>query len=158
MLIYKKGDILQATENIICHQVNVDGIMGGGLALQIARTYPEIEKKYKKFCYSFNNDYQKLKGIYQNIKCNDTQFIANCFTQKPNFDTDYNAIKVCFNKLLSLCKENNKTIAVPYGYGSGIANGDWDTIENIFKELSDKHEANINIYKLEKQNESRISN
>lgn len=27
MLIYKKGNILNATEDIICHQVNVDGII-----------------------------------------------------------------------------------------------------------------------------------
>ena len=26
MLIYKKGDILKANENIICHQVNENGV------------------------------------------------------------------------------------------------------------------------------------
>ena len=37
MLQYKNGDILEAEEKIICHQTNCLGIMGAGLALQIAR-------------------------------------------------------------------------------------------------------------------------
>lgn len=66
MLIYKTGDILKATENIICHQVNVDGVMGGGLALQIAKQYPEVEKQYQSYCENCNNDYERLKGrVYE---------------------------------------------------------------------------------------------
>ena len=43
MLINKSGDILKATENIICHQCNTQGIFGGGLAYQIKGTYPNCE-------------------------------------------------------------------------------------------------------------------
>ena len=43
MLINKNGDILKATENIICHQCNTRGIFGGGLAYQIKSTYPNCE-------------------------------------------------------------------------------------------------------------------
>lgn len=50
MVTIKNGDILESTENIICHQVNVDGIMGGGLARQIASCYPDVEKGYREFC------------------------------------------------------------------------------------------------------------
>ena len=35
MITIKIGNILEATENFILHQVNENGIMGGGLAFQI---------------------------------------------------------------------------------------------------------------------------
>ena len=145
MLIYKKGDILNATENIICHQVNVQGCMGGGLAKQIATTYPNVEKLYQEHCKCLNNDYEILKDDYLIAQAKPNQYIANCFTQKPNFDTDYESIKICFSALLSRFKT---PIAVPYKYGSGIANGDWSKIENIFKELSEKYKVDMMVYKL----------
>lgn len=150
MLINKTGDILNAEENIICHQVNKDGIMGGGLALQIAKSYPNVENEYKKFCRSYDYSYEKLRGLYKNIKCNENQYIANCFTQKENFETDYKALKVCFSSLLSLCKKTNKTIAIPYKYGCGIANGDWEEVKTILINLSGIYGVDISVYKLEK--------
>lgn len=147
MLIYKNGDILKATENIICHQVNIDGIMGGGLAKQIASTYPICEIAYADMCKESKKDYEKLKG-----KCllyfNGEKRIANCFTQKPNFDTDYEALKKCFTYLMELCKSHDYTICVPYKYGCGIANGDWNIVEKIFENLSDKYSIDIAVYKL----------
>lgn len=148
-LIYKKGDILEATENIICHQVNVDGVMGGGLAKQIASRYPDVEIKYKKFCRSYDYDYEKLKGNGYMIPIGNLKFIENCFTQKPNYDTDYKAIEKCFTNLIELCKLHNSTIAVPYKYGCGIANGDWNVVSKIFENLSNKYEIDIVVYQLE---------
>lgn len=149
MLIYKKGDILKANENIICHQVNIDGIMGGGLALQIARTYPDVEIKYKKFCRCYNYDYEKLKGNGVIVKIGHLKFIENCFTQKPNFDTDYEALEKCFRYLLELCKYHNYSICIPYMMGCGIANGDWNKVSNILKKLSNEYQINISVYRLE---------
>ncbi len=147
MLIYKQENILKATENIICHQVNVDGIMGGGLAKQIASVYPMCEIAYTDMCKELTNDYDKLKG-----KCllylSDGKRIANCFTQKPNFDTDYEALKECFTNLMELCKYHDYTICVPYKYGCGIANGEWEAVESILNKLSDEYKVNIVVYRL----------
>ena len=149
MLVYKKGDILNATENIICHQVNIQGKMGGGLALQIAKTYPSVEHKYQQYCKECNYD-ELMIGDYQAISIGAHKYIVNCFTQKPNFDTDYEAIKIIFEGLLQSCKLNNFTIAVPYKYGCGIAHGDWDKVSKIFENLSNKYGVDISVYKLEK--------
>ncbi len=146
MLVYKKGDILEATENMICHQVNIDGVMGGGLALQIAKRYPCVENKYRQYCKRNGNSYKKLAGRCFVVSINDSQEILNCFTQKSNFDTDYEAILSCFETLLMICKSKNKTICIPYRYGSGIANGDWNLIKDIFERLSKKYDVNISIY------------
>ena len=149
MIIIKKGNILEAKENVICHQVNVEGIMGGGLALQIAKLYPNVENEYKDWCQQNRYSYKALCGDYKLIKINDNQFIANCFTQMLDFTTDYSAIVDCFGILLKLCQANNWTIAVPYGYGCGIAKGDWNIVSKIFEELSNNNGIDIVIYKLE---------
>lgn len=151
-LIYKQGNILDATENIICHQVNVYGIMGGGLAKQIASRYPNVYEKYYNYCKENFNFYGVLGGESYIVNINENQQIANCFTQLPNFDTDYQAIKDCFTTLLTICKETDKTICIPYKYGCGIANGNWNIVSNIFKKLSNKYGVDITVYKLYEEN------
>lgn len=149
MLIHKTGDILKATENIIFHQVNVQGVMGGGLALQIANLYPECEKEYKKMCDYYDNDYEQLKGKAYRYCIDDNQEIANCFTQKPNFDTDYVELEKCVWAILSYAKICKKTVAVPYKYGCGIAHGDWNKVSKIFADSSDEYGVDISVYSWE---------
>lgn len=148
MLIIKEGDLLKAKENLICHQVNVNGIMGGGLAYQIANICPDVLETYKEFCNFYNNDWTWLQGVYLITRIKKNKYIANCFTQKPNFETDYEALEDCFEDLLTLCKNNNKTIAIPYKYGCGIAKGNWIMVKKILEKLSVKYEIDISVYKL----------
>lgn len=149
MLVYKKGNILNANENIICHQVNVRGIMGGGLALQVAKSYPNVEEKYTEYCEENLHCYEVLRGEPYIVDINEKQQIANCFTQELNFDTNYQDIEDCFTTLLIICKENNKTICIPKNYGCGIANGDWRIVEKIFEKLSNIYDVDIVIYEWE---------
>jgi len=151
MLRYKKGNILEANENIICHQVNVQGVMGGGLALQIANSYPNVLEKYGNYCKENLNCYEALRGEAYIVNINNNQQIANCFTQEPNFNTNYQDIYDCFTTLLIICKQNNKTICVPKNYGCGIAHGNWQKVEYILKELSNFYEVDITIYELERK-------
>lgn len=145
MLINKTGDILKATENIICHQVNEEGVMVGGLALQIAKKYPQVEKEYKDVCSKLQG---LLYGQYQAIKIGDKKYIANCFTQR-NFITNLDDIEQVFTGLLESCKLNNFSICLPYKYGCGIANGDWNKVTKVLEKLSNEFGVDINIYKLE---------
>lgn len=145
MLVYKKGDILKATENIICHQVNEDGIMGGGLALQVATQYPNVEKEYKKFCNQFRDN---LYGQYQICEIEKRKYIANCFTQR-NFITNLKDIEQVFKGLLESCKLNNLTICIPCKYGCGIAKGNWAKVSSLLEYLSDEYKVDISVYRLE---------
>jgi O-acetyl-ADP-ribose deacetylase (regulator of RNase III) len=147
MLIYKNGDLLKAEENIICHQVNEEGYMGGGLALQVATQYPNVEQEYKIFCESAK-DKDNLIGQYQAVPIGEHKYIINCFSQRE-FNTDYKALKQIFTGLLETCKLTGMTIAVPFKYGCGIANGKWEDVENIFKVISKEYGVDISIYKLE---------
>lgn len=149
MLINKAGDLLKAEENLICHQVNTLGVMGGGLALQVAKTYPKVEEEYTNLAKTFGKD---MLGNYQRCKIGDRKYIINCFTQ-DNFETDYRALELVFTGLLDSCKRSNFTIAIPYKYGCGIANGDWNKVTKILERLSNEFGVDINIYKLEETNE-----
>ena len=149
MLIVKNGDLLKATENIICHQVNPDGVMGGGIALAIARKYPNCLQAYKRLCEDMNFSYKELSGSILWARINDNQEIANCFSQDPDFNTDYDALREAFKEILYRCRLEKKTVAMPYNYGCGIANGDWNKVTEILEELSDMYQVDINIYKLD---------
>lgn len=149
MLIYKNGNILESTENIICHQCNTQGIFGGGLAYQIKSKYHNCEISAINHVKTLQNKCSII-GTYNIYFTNDNKEIVNCFTQNENFDTNYNALEFVFSDILEYCKIYNKTIAIPFKYGCGIANGDWNTVSKILEKLSNKTSVDIVIYKLEK--------
>lgn len=147
MLIIKKGNLLESTENIICHQVNEDGIMGGGLALQIAKKYPYVEKEYKSFLERYSKK-MIILGQYQVSAIGNRKYIVNCFTQR-NFITNLKDIEKVFRGLLESCKLNNLTISIPFNYGCGIAKGNWEEVSKLFEKLSNEYEIDIYAYKIE---------
>ncbi|WP_223249514.1 macro domain-containing protein [Bacillus sp. NMCN6] len=71
-------NILEASEDIICHQVNCKGVMGAGLAKQIKSKYPNVHKEYKQLCTEQGDD---LLSSVQLITTNDGKTIANLFAQ-----------------------------------------------------------------------------
>lgn len=139
MVIIKKGNILDAEENIICHQCNTLGVFGGGLALQIKQVYPQVEKD------AIATAELNTLGIYGLSKINDTQYIANCFSQNEDYTTNYIALRDIFESLKDKCKDNGYTICMPYKYGCGIASGDWSIIESILIDIFDDYD--IVVYK-----------
>lgn len=68
------------------------------------------------------------------------KIIANMFSQKANFNTDYYNMEYALKNIKCFAKNNNYSIAMPYGIGCGIANGDWNKvykiIEEVFKDYS----------------------
>lgn len=126
-VIYLNGDALKNDCDILCHQVNLHGSMGGGIAYTIARKFPEVEKIYHEYpnkklgevCFAKTNKY----------------VIANCFSEKPGYITSYEALALCLDKVVNYLEENNlESVAIPYKYGCGIACGEWEIVEGIFKE------------------------
>lgn len=139
------GDILNCTEDIIVHQVNVAGVMGGGIALQLAKKYEKLEETYAEFCEMYDNDYNKLKGKVFKVMLKG-KFIMNMFSQKENFDTDYESMKVALEEVKEYAKSYNLSIAIPYGIGCGIANGDWNTVLSIIDKVFKEYK--VTLYKL----------
>lgn len=138
MIKYIQGDLLETDAPLILHQVNLQGVMGGGLAYSIARKYPSVEREYSHF-----------QGTLGDVLCCETEdfFIGNCYSQNEDFTTNYDALRDCLEGVRVFMNHYDiNTVAIPYKYGCGIARGDWTTVETIFKEVLGDFE--ILIYKL----------
>lgn len=147
MVKIKQGDLLEAKEDIICHQVNIQGIMGGGIARQLADKYAGLEETYAEYCHKNKNRYINLCGNVFYYQATD-KIIANMFSQQENFDTDYLNMKVALKDIEKFAKQNELSVCMPYGIGCGIANGDWNTVLSIIDEAF--RDYKVTLYKLNK--------
>ena len=135
-----EGNLLHA-EGVIGHQTNCLGIMGGGIALQVRKMFPIVYEKYKALCSSYNS--HSLLGLIQPIKVNDKLSVYNLFGQhsigRTKCHTDYDALRKIALKLI----DKNVTIHLPYKMGCVLGGGDWDIVQDIFKDVK----GNWYIYK-----------
>lgn len=146
MIIIKNGDLLKAKEDILVHQVNIQGNMGGGVAKQIATQYPKVESEYRRYCNNKHYDYNLLRGTVD-LTQEDGKYIANMFSQDENFNTDYEAMEIALDKIKEYAKQEKLTVAMPYGIGCGIANGKWEIVFEIIYNVFKGYE--VVLYRLE---------
>lgn len=137
MIEIVRGDILNATGvAAICHQVNCMNAMGSGVAKAIYSRWPEVKLKYHEYCSGKHPE--ELLGNVQIVYLNEfpsyNLVVLNIFGQL-NYGksgicyTDYSALERAFDEINSLCAQ--KSIALPYGFGCGLAGGDWQTVEKL---------------------------
>ena len=135
MIKIVKGDILNAREAAICHQVNCQNQMGAGVAKVIYMRWPEVKAKYHEFCSGKRP--RDLLGAIQIVELNEfrgSKVVVNIFGQlNCGHDnicyTRYDALDKAFTELNRICAA--KSIAFPFGFGCGLAGGDWATVEKI---------------------------
>lgn len=146
-----RGNLLDSDAKYICQQVNCQGAMGAGLAKQIAEKWPNVKKEYVKFCDS-KKQKQDLLGDIQLVTANggfqkkDDPLILNIFGQfyygHEGVYTDYSALIKAFRKINQIYK--GESLAFPYGFGCGLAGGEWQDVETlIVKYLPD---CDVTIY------------
>lgn len=68
------------------------------------------------------------------------------FSQRSDFDTDYEAMKKALHYIKLWASNNNLSICMPYKIGCGIANGDWEVVEQIIADVFDNYE--VTLYRL----------
>jgi O-acetyl-ADP-ribose deacetylase (regulator of RNase III) len=116
--------------------------MGAGLALQIKQAYPEVFTKYRYACLNTQKD---LLGCVQIIGK-----VVNIFGQRSygtnTRKTDYDALKTAFTKLHNKLPIE-KSIAFPYGFGCGLAGGDWKIVSNLITNSFKNRKVKICIFK-----------
>ena len=151
MITIKYGNLLESDCDIICHQVNCQGVMGSGIAKAIKDKWPEVYTIYKAYCNKAKCSSDLLgKIIGLNIK-DSNQIIIN-FCSQDNYlprtvcHTDYMAFKMCCQKLkfyLYTHDLQNKVIGFPYRIGCGLGGGDWGTVLDIITEEFKDYEVEI---------------
>ena len=121
---------------------------GAGLARQLADKYEGLEEDYSNYCREYHNYYPNLCGSVHFYFTNDGKIIANMFSQKENFDTDYSAMKIALTKIKTYAEESNFSIAIPRNIGNGIANGINGMAEKIIREVFKDSLINVTMYEL----------
>ena len=145
MIKYTQGDLLKATEPMIVHGCNAQGVMGKGVAKLIRNKWPRAYEEYRK-AYDAAG-LRPGEVIFADVG---GKIIANAITQddyrrdpdEPTVHADYDAIGFCFADIASRCAHiyNFKEIAIPK-IGAGLAGGDWDKIEHVI----DRHTPGITV-------------
>jgi len=142
-IVYVKGDLVEAPEKVIVHGCNAQGKMQSGVAKAVRAAWPNAYTAYMKV-YNWNvNDPRKGNkldtGIIIPAVCGD-KVIVNAITQeyygrdKDIVYVSYKAIRQAMIHLRILARVYDQThIAMPK-IGSGLGNGDWDTIAKIIEE------------------------
>lgn len=149
MIKYVKGDLLNAEQNIIVHQVNCRGVMGSGVAKAIRDKYPEAYRRYlQMYRASLDSKFSDpLLGQAQLITIDD-KTIVNLFGQdnylpRGTTQTSYDALVIGFNEIKSSTKED---LAMPK-IGCGLGGGDWKIVSAIIESVFD--DRDVYIYELE---------
>lgn len=128
-----EGNILNAKNCYICHQVNCQGIMGGGLARQIKEFDPYVEKEYIAFT---EEKFGNLLGEIQIVPSKNNIEFVNMFAQdkcgSSEKYTDYEAFEKCLIKMTKRLNKNTN-IYFPYKIGCGLGGGDWDIIFSLIE-------------------------
>lgn len=134
-IIYKQGDLIECTEKVVVHGCNAQGVMGSGVALAIKNKYPSAYSAYKA---SEQYGGMTLGRCSYSIQ-DDGKVVINAITQQfygrnPHIKyVSYEAVAEAFNMINMFCEERGyKEVAIPK-IGAGLANGDWDVIENIIE-------------------------
>lgn len=150
MVKIKVGNLLEAEEDIICHSVNCQRVMGSGVARAIREKYPIAYEDYM-----IRTDGVKDIDMLGHIlfsKVGEVKYVCHLFTQRyygreNKRYTSYDAMYDSLKRLKRVVKDMNKSVAFPYGLGSVRGGADWDIvlamIEKIFKD------DDVTIYKLE---------
>lgn len=131
-----RQDIRTIKTGIIAHQVNCQNRMGSGVAKALFEKWPIVKTAYHEWCDGKTPE-QRLATI-QVLEVEPDLYVANCFSQLDyGYDgktvyTRYDAVESCFKVLNEMnTRAYLKQIYVPHGYGCGLANGDWNVVENI---------------------------
>lgn len=162
------GNIFDTHCNIICHQVNCQGVMGHGIAKQIKEKYRGVFEEYKRYCDAHADNREAMLGealiidMYHGAAvCDwlvdtDSKYIANIFgqlTYGAGLRTDYKALVTGLESVASFAKKHNLSVAIPYKIGCGLAGGDWNKVSVLIEGVFAGSDIEVLMYRYE-QNES----
>lgn len=147
-----QGNLLDAEEDIIVHQVNCQGVMGSGVARQIKEKWPRVFEHYMRMIKSVEKlsvPREKLLGevcwdmVQEKIKDGGRdKWVASIFGQldynrngERKLQTDYDALKKGFITVANSANWYNESVAMPYMIGCGRGGGDWSKVLEMIYEI-----------------------
>ena len=123
-----EGNLLDQSPGVLCHQVNLRGIMGAGIALQIRQKWPAVHDDYVRYCRK-----GAAVGDVLFSPVRPDLFVANLFGQMDEpvngSVTNYIAYGGMLEKVHVFAWSRGLPIYLPHGIGCGIAGGTWALME-----------------------------
>lgn len=163
MITEVTGDIFNNLElDAIAHQCNCFHTMGGGIARIIAQKYPLALEADKRTAYGSKDKLGDVSTALVQHELDNSKNIVifNCYSQY-NFgggvQTHYDSVRKVFNFIKTIGEQTlflvgsvgPLTLGIPYGYGCGLAGGDWTIVRGIIDEVfGDSKNINVQICKL----------
>lgn len=143
-------DLLKSNCNFIVHQVNCQGKMGKGLALQVAKRFPHVAHCYKDKVACAKENHISLLGQIQvvSIVGKDNQYIVNLFGQNNygnGTHTDLTALRRGLLKVRTIAEPYGLSVAIPYGIGCGLGGEKWENVYPIIEDIFSKTNINVEI-------------
>lgn len=154
MIKYVKGDLFSTPAQVLVNTVNLDGVMGKGLALQFKKLYPDMFLKYQEYCEKKLLDIGKLWLYKSNNK-----WILN-FPTKNHWrnPSKIEYIQKGLDKFIDTYQEKGITsIAFPK-LGCGNGGLEWKEVKTLMDDKLKNLPIDIYIYEDQFKNEKEFKN
>ena len=142
-MIKKVGNLFDTDRVCIGHGVNVDGVMGAGIAKEFKQRFPENYSIYRAYCKS---------GLLKPGECLTTpdgdHIIMNIASQaKPGPDATYEWLFTAARQAAHHAKKyDHRVIAIPQ-IGCGIGGLNWYDVETILKAVEILEDIEFEVWK-----------
>lgn len=151
------GDIFRSEGDIVVHQTNCLGIMGGGIAYSIRQLFPLVYDTYNLVCKKMGKELLGTALIVDNlgvvlngtstiVQKND-KIVANVFGQydigTDKKRTQEGAFKRGLMEVKEFAKKNYLSVSIPQGIGCNKGGGQWEDIHQIIKEVFSDYPVTI---------------
>lgn len=149
---YFKGDVLDAPQFLVAHQVNCKGVMGSGVAKAIRDRHPYVFKTYYEFVRFHKGERTapskallgEVQYVFDSGKVFCNIFSQNEYMPRTECHTDYPAMKKAFQTIKN--DYPSEDIAIPR-IGCGLGGGDWNIVTQLLDEVFD--DRTVYVYDLE---------
>lgn len=121
--------------------------MKSGIAKSITDLYPAVRFADTHCQYVYNEKFGKFSSaVVANVITGKMMYVGNLYGQY-DYGRNYNRVYTDYRKLLTAFRlfieylEKDRdlhegTIAIPYGMGCGLANGDWKIVTEIIEYIA----------------------
>jgi O-acetyl-ADP-ribose deacetylase (regulator of RNase III) len=164
-MIKVKGDLVEAFKNneldVIAHQVNCKGVMGGGIARQIRDNFPAHYNDYLEYIVDLekiiNDSGQEMKSKYllggvAVTTVSENKTIACIFGQDEYGGTERNTNYAALMEGLTFVARESYArklkVGIPKYIGCGLGGGSWDIVSSLILDLEESTGIEFHMYEL----------
>jgi len=136
------GNALDVKKGIIVHGCNCQGIMGGGIALEVKKRYPQAYEVYRGLYERLGLTLGEVQPVMVDLDLDTPKIIVNAMTQDKigthRRQVNYDAVAACFEQVAAWAEVYKHTygpldIIFP-AIGAGLGGGNWNIIRTIIDE------------------------